>query len=356
VGKWLARIAVVVWGLCVLNLVLRLVSMPDTTVMFAGVALALGGAWLMAMLWKLTSRLVILLAVITLTSACARVGPGYAGIKVNQWGSDKGVESYPLVTGTVVYNPFSTDVILYPTFVQTATWTAGSEDKYGDEAVVINSREGLVISCDISLSYQLAKEKVPAFYSQFRVDADGFTHGFLRNVARDAFNETSVQYTVEQIYGEKKEELLVKVKERINAQVLPFGVQIQQFGVLGAMRLPQNVVTALNAKIEAIQHASRVQNEVVQTKAEAEKAVAAAEGRARAQIATSQGEAEARILEAKGRAEANRVLQQSITAQLLQWRALEIQAQAQEKWNGQLPQTIMGGQGAVPFINVNPQR
>ena len=47
-----------------------------------------------------------------------RVDAGYEGIKVNLYGDDKGVDDITLVTGAVWYNPITTAVYEYPTFVQ----------------------------------------------------------------------------------------------------------------------------------------------------------------------------------------------------------------------------------------------
>jgi regulator of protease activity HflC (stomatin/prohibitin superfamily) len=56
-------------------------------------------------------------------------------------------------------------------------------------------------------------------------------------------------------------------------------------------------------------------------------------------------EANAEIERAKGQAEAQRLMKSTITAEILQQRAIE-------KWDGHFP-TYMGG-GALPFINVKP--
>lgn len=273
---------------------------------------------------------------------CAeRIDPGYVGIKVNYYGDDKGPENYPLVSGMQWYNPLSTSVLEYPTFAQTASWTKGDEDGEGNEETCFNSKEGMTICVDLSLTYSLDRTRVPAFYVKFRSDdLKTFTHGFMRNTARDAFNEVGAIYGVEDIYGPKKEELLKVVRERINATTKIYGVQLDQFGVVGTMRLPQNVVQALNSKIQATQDALRVENELRQTQAEAQKQVAQAEGAAKSAIAKAQGEAQA-----------NRLLQESISDRLIQWRELEIKQAATQKWNGALPM-YSGGQQPMPFIQV----
>ena len=59
-------------------------------------------------------------------------------------------------------------------------------------------------------------------------------------------------------------------------------------------------------------------------------------------------EAEATINRAKGQAEAQRLLRETLTAELLQKQAID-------KWDGKFPQ-VMGGNGALPFINIDPNQ
>ncbi|MBR8837461.1 MAG: prohibitin family protein [Stigonema ocellatum SAG 48.90 = DSM 106950] len=57
-------------------------------------------------------------------------------------------------------------------------------------------------------------------------------------------------------------------------------------------------------------------------------------------------DAQAEINRAKGQAEAQRLQRQTLTAQLLQQKAIE-------KWDGHFP-TVIGGNGTLPLININP--
>jgi regulator of protease activity HflC (stomatin/prohibitin superfamily) len=267
-------------------------------------------------------QLVGVLALVLLMG-CNVVGAGHVGVKINMTGDNRGVGQIPLVTGYVFYNPLTQSVFEYPTFVQTAVWEGG-------EQLSFNTREGLGITGDISLSYQLDPLKVPAFYVKFRSDdLDGFTHGFMRNVARDVFNEVGGKYAVEDVYGPKKDEFLQGVRAQINAQMAPVGVELQQLGFVGAPRLPPLVTEALNQKLQAQQIALKTQNEVLTAQAEAQKAVA----------------------KAKGEAEANRVLTASLSPTLLEWRRLQITELAVARWNGQRPQVEGAGTGGI-LLNI----
>src|ERR1700677_2475962 len=62
-------------------------------------------------------KLIVLAGLLFGVGACTKVEPGYVGIKVNNWGSQKGVQDYPLKTGMVFYNPLTEDMYDFPTFM-----------------------------------------------------------------------------------------------------------------------------------------------------------------------------------------------------------------------------------------------
>lgn len=287
--------------------------------------------------WRTPSALV---AMALLLGACTRIEPGHVGIKISMAGSDKGVNDIAASTGWVFYNPVGSRVFEYPTFVQTVTWAATEER---NEEISFNDKDGLEIKGDISLSYQLDGAKVPAFYVKFRNDdLNTFTHGFLRNVARDVFNEVAGTYSVEDLIGPKKEEFLVEVRDRLGAAVQDIGVSIQQLGFIGAPRPPAAVGETINAKIQATQKAIKAENELRTAQAEAAK-----------RIATAEGDAQAQVAKARGEAESNRLRAAAITPEILRWRELEIQQVTAEKWNGVMPQ-VQSGSGSGLLMQLPP--
>ncbi len=299
-----------------------------------------------AWLPKLPS-LAILLAAIFAAGCATRIGPGNVGIKVDLAGSQRGVEDLPIRTGWVFYNPAGSKVVEYPTFVQTAKWTHDlNEGRPINEELSFNTLQGLTVYGDISLSYHLDPAKVPAFYVKFRSDdIDQFTHGFLRNVARDSMNRVAANYTVEEIMGEKKPEMEQRSREELQSEVKDIGVVIEQFGFIGSPRPPESVVAAINAAQQAKYIAQQKQNELLQSQADAAKQVAAAEGQAKSQIAIAQGEAES-----------NRLRAASISPQIIEWQKLAVTDRWIARWNGSMPQVEAGGQMPGMLLNVNPQK
>lgn len=262
-----------------------------------------------------------------LSSCTTRIGPGHVGIEVDMSGTQRGVQDFTLKTGRIWYNPYSTQIIEYPTYMQTAVWTKNKDEgRNQDEEITFTTKDSMIVSIDISLSYALDEKKIPDFYVKFRNDdLEMFTHGFLRNVARDCFNEIAGKFAVEQIMGDNGE-FLLQARTCTQEQVEPFGVIISQFGPIGAPRPPATVIEAINLKVQAQQIALQKQNEVMQAKADADKAVAMA----------------------IGQADSNKKLTESLSPNLLEWRKLAIEEKAIEKWTGDMPK-VMSGNGQMLF-------
>src|ERR1700687_1999075 len=289
--------------------------------------------------------LVVILALSFITRI-TRIEAGHVGVEINLAGSQRGASEIPVRTGWVVYSPLRTQIIEFPTYVQTVKWTKDiSEGHPINEEMGFNTKEGMEIFVDVSLSYAIDAQKVPDFYVKYRVsDLDIFTHGILRDIVRNSLNEVASTFTGEDIYGERKADFLRKVQLMIEQKVTPVGVSVQQFGFIGAPRVPPVIATAITAKAQAIQQAERARNELATTQAEAAKKIAEAEGEAKSLVTLTQGEADA-----------NRIRQHSLTPQLLELRRIENSRAQIDKWNGQLPSVQTGQAGGMILQLPRPQ-
>src|SRR5260370_28595351 len=132
-----------------------------------------------------------------------RIEPGHVGVQINLAGKQRGASEIPVRTGWVVYSPLSTQIIEFPTFVQTVKWTKDiSEGHPINEEMGFNSKEGMETFGDVSLSYAIEPTKVPDFYVKYRLaDMESFTHGILRDGVRNSLNEVALADGGAEIYG-----------------------------------------------------------------------------------------------------------------------------------------------------------
>jgi regulator of protease activity HflC (stomatin/prohibitin superfamily) len=271
-----------------------------------------------------------------------RVDAGHVGIRVRLAGSDRGVQDMPVVTGWVFFNPLTEQIVLFPTSVQNVVWTQSANEGHPvDESITFSSGEGVNISADIGLSFHIEPTLAPRLYGRFRLnDLTILSDGYMRNTVREAFNDVASRLPVQEIYGAGKSRMLADVTQNCRDVFGKDGIVIDQLTINGALRLPQNVMDAINRAMEATQNAIQSRNRIAQVEAEATQAVTQAHGQAEAAREKAQGDADALLIRARSEAQANEIIRLSTTPAVLQYRAIE-------HWDGKLPQYSAG---ALPLL------
>lgn len=287
-------------------------------------------------------RKLLLLSLVAIgcqSTGCTYVEPGYAGIKVNMYGNQKGVEDFPVQTGRVWYNPWTEDIYTYPTFMQNIAWTDDREQNEGmNQAITFNSMEGAQITANIGMSYTMDAAKVPNNFIKFRRPIEEITATYLRTKVRDAFNRTGGGFKAVEIFGERKQELLDGVKKVLDDELADDGFQIDTVSFIGSPVAEARVMESINQVITATQQAIQAENKVRQVEAEAKQKIAEAEGEALSILRVAQSQAEA-----------NLKLSESITPALIQYRMLE-------KWDGVAPRVMGGDSGLLLSLPLEPQK
>ncbi len=257
----------------------------------------------------ITGSVVGFIALIFLFMSCERIDAGHVGVKVNQYGDNKGVDDVVAVTGMVFYNPLTTKVYEFPTFIQHKEYT-------GDNSFIVNSKDGSEFSVSPIMNYSVQREKVPAIFSKYRRPLEDIEEGFLKTAVYDAFRLATNKYTADELIG-NRQGYEVEVRRLLDGQLLKEGFVINQF--TSNLVYPETFKKSIEAKNNAVQAALRAENEVK-----------TAEAQAKIKVATAEGNAQALITSAKAEAEANRMKQQTLTPLL-------IQLEYVNKWDGKLP-------------------
>lgn len=271
---------------------------------------------------------------ITLT-ACHKVPAGYRGVMVNLYGSDKGVSEQTVGVGRY-YLGWNKELYLFPTFLQNYSWN-------GAQAITMQTSEGLTITTNVGITYQIAPDNVAKVFTRYRLGIDEITNTFLHNMVRDAMNETASTMTVDQIYSTRKEEFIRRVNDMVRTDAAKNGIDVDKIYLIGSFDLPPSVMGAINSKIQASQNAVKVENEIATSRAEAQKTVVEAKAAAQRRVIEAEANAKQITLNAESQAKANKILSESLTPEFVQYQAIL-------KWDGQLPQT--NASNVLPFINI----
>ncbi|WP_161881206.1 SPFH domain-containing protein [Deinococcus alpinitundrae] len=281
--------------------------------------------------------LVIIVVVSVLSSSLQVIGPGQIGLKFNKAGSARGLSQTNVVSGYVLVNPLTTEIVTYPRAQQSYSWTRNaSEGSQGDESFTFNTADQVTLNGDVNFGYQIDPRSAPAIYIRFGPDVNSITHTYIRSVVRNAITRQASGYTAEQLLGKGRSTFEDASQKEVVAELTPSGFLVRNFSFIGELRAPEAVVQSINAKFSAQQAAIQAQNKVVQSRAEAQQ-----------EIAKAQGDAQAILVRAEAQAKANKVLAASLTPELIQNKQVE-------KWNGTLP-TVSGGSGSGFLINLPAQ-
>lgn len=131
-------------------------------------------------------------------------------------------------------------------------------------------------------------------------------HVFIRNYMRDAINRVASKMKIEDLYGPSKEEFFESVQEHVQKDLGALGFHLSKVYIIGQFQVPNNVMSALNKKIEATQLAQQRENELREAEASAKK-----------EIAISEGKAQSMLIESKAKAQANKLLAESLIRDLI---------------------------------------
>ena len=251
----------------------------------------------------------ILVAFTVALTSCTRIDAGHEGIKVNLYGSNKGVDNVELCTGMVWYNPVTERVYEYPTFVQTVDY----------DPFTINAKDGSEFTVDPTLSIKMIDGSSPAIFKKYRKSVEDIISGTLYNYTKDAFRVQLNKFTTDEIVS-NRETVEKAIESQLREELTKEGFNLEQ--LTSGLKYPQSIVDAVNAKNKAVQEAQRVANELEIVKAEAEK----------------------KIVAAQAEKEANELRTKALTPAILQQQWIE-------KWDGSVPQVITS-ENAGMFLNL----
>jgi len=249
-----------------------------------------------------------LIMLISLAS-CTTIPPGSVGIKVNQFGTEKGVMDATECTGWVWYAPWKYDIYSFQTTIQHKSYD-------GENSFIVNSKDGAEFHVAPIINYSVKPDKVVEVFKTWKKELPDLEEGYIKVAVYDAFRIATNSFKSDSLIS-NRDTYELKVRQILEKELSKYFI-IQQF--TSNLNYPESFKLAIESKNAMVQQAQKAENEVKLAEAQAKIAMAEAQGRANSLL-----------IQARADAEANRLRQQSLTPTL-------IQQQFIEKWNGTLPQ------------------
>lgn len=253
-----------------------------------------------------------------------QVQSGYVGVLLN-FGS---VQQLALNPGLHFALPVYQQIVQVSTQPQTVT-----SDESG------STHDLQLVNTSIAVTFHIDPDNAPDFYQSFR-DLDTLGSRIIAPAVSNDVKAVTANYDAEELVT-KRDLVDTQIKEQIVDSLMPYHLTVEAVNVSN-FAFSDAYTQAIEQKQVAQQQALQAQYTLQQTEISAQQQVVQAKAQADAAVETAQGQATALLLTAGAQAKANTLIGQSLTAQVLQQKALD-------KWDGALPHFLTGG-SPLPFI------
>lgn len=290
---------IAILGIIVLIVGMVLRRSPEPGSRFGGIAVSVGA---------------VLFVLGLLLSCFKTIEPGKVGVQV-LFGK---VQDNVLESGLHVINPL-VDVTTFDIQTQnyTMSGTHNEGDVQGDDAIRVLSSDGLEVTIDLSVLYNVIPYKTPFIMQNIGVD---FKDKIVRPVTRTALRDNAVAYQAVDLYSTKRQEFQNKINSTISKNFEQNGLRVQQILVRN-ISLPQSVKASIESKINAEQEAQKMQFVLQKERQEADR----------------------KRVEAQGIADYQKILSTGLSDKQLQYEAIKAQKEIALSPNTKV--IIMGGKG-----------
>jgi len=259
---------------------------------------------------------VIILGV--LTACIMQVDAGEVGVK-KLFGK---VQKDVLGSGLHFINPL---LEIQKLDVKTQNYTmSGVNDeglKSGDDAIRVLTADGLEVTIDLSVLYRLNSVDAPMLLQETGAD---YENKIVRPITRTRIRDNAVYYEAISLFSTKRDEFQQRIFKSIEGDFNKRGLTLENL-LIRNITLPASVRTTIEQKINAEQEAQKMQFVLQKEKQEAER----------------------KRVEAQGISDYQRIINQSLTDNQLQYESIKAQLEIAKSPNSKV---IFIGKGSAPVI------
>jgi regulator of protease activity HflC (stomatin/prohibitin superfamily) len=257
---------------------------------------------------------VVIIVAGIVSSAFKVIDPGMVGVQV-LFGK---VQDKPLESGLHMINPL-VDITEFDTRTQnyTMSGTHNEGEVQGDDAIRVLSSDGLEVTIDLSVLYNVMPDRSPFIMQNIGVD---FKDKIVRPVTRTALRDNAVAYQAVDLYSIKRQEFQNKINSTISKNFEANGLKVQQI-LIRNVSLPPSVKASIESKINAEQEAQKMQFVLQKERQEADR----------------------KRVEAQGIADYQQILSTGLSDKQLQYESIKAQKEIALSPNTKV--IIMGGKG-----------
>ena len=247
---------------------------------------------------KLWSLLGFLWLVIILFGCFTNVGANTVGIMYNPFKG--GVQSEVLGEGFKAKSPFD-KIYKISTEVQEFTFNN----------ISVQTNDSQYVNTVIQLQVRIDKEQAFEYFKKYGGKSLTDIQNILSNTTQKQLERVTTKYNIMEVLGEKRDDIVNETLQLVKEELLKDGILVERI-ILVDTDAGQTIEDAISREASAKKEAETAK--YLKEKAELE--------------------GEAKVIEAQKEKEANELKQKSLTSEILTEKMIE-------KWNGQLPTTLL---------------
>lgn len=197
------------------------------------------------------------------------------------------------------------------------------EEQQIEETMDVLSKDGLSISIDVSCRFRPRPEEIGYLYRAFKTS---YIESLIRPELRSAVRKVIGQYTPEELYATKRQEIETKIEDITRMTLNSNYIELKAL-LFRSIKLPQTIKVSIEEKLAAEQESQKYEYVIQKEEKEAKR----------------------RRIDAQGKAEANKILSASITDKILKEKGISATEELVKSPNSKII-IIGGGDGGLPVI------
>jgi regulator of protease activity HflC (stomatin/prohibitin superfamily) len=165
--------------------------------------------------------------------------------------------------------------------------------KMGNDSITALTKEGLNVDLDITVLYHLVEDRASDVYKNLGLN---YEEKVIRPAIRASIREVVAQYEAKDIYSEKREEATLGLENYLKQTIEDRGIEVEQV-LLRNVNLPEKLANSIQEKLQAEQEAQRMKFVLEKESQEAER----------------------KRIEAAGQRDAQKIINESLSEQYLDY-------------------------------------
>jgi regulator of protease activity HflC (stomatin/prohibitin superfamily) len=260
-------------------------------------------------------------APLLLALSFAVVPEGSGGVRISQI---SGVQQGTLYPGMHLVVPFVQRLAVYDLRDHLFTTNAASDAATKNEALTVQTREGLTIGLAVSVRYRLDPQKLAYIHANLAQPVDS---EIVAPVVSTAFRDLAPNYVVREVFAVKRDEFRAKSTKSITDRLGADGIVVKEV-LLRDVHLPAEYAKGLENILLKEQESERMEFETAIYEKQVKIAGLQAEAAKAQQVKRSEADAASRVIAAKAESDA---MQYTLPLKQKQIEQSKLEAQARKE-------------------------